>query len=140
MHRTFLLFISLTCKHGVPLMPPRIMLLAVHNTTTAKTTEGRELYYCRSSITRTIVAGLDCASGPPAACCYGTRFRPLGVVEHVSSREDSYSYSRRLACRARQRDSSCIISIPPYNTAVAAAAATSAAVGAERSAPAVWRA
>ena len=61
---------------------------------------------------------MDCARGPPAVRCYGTRFRPLGVVGDASSRKDLYSYSysgsHRLACRTRQHDSSCIISIPSY--------------------------
>ena len=98
-------------------MPPRTVLLAVHNTTTAWSTEAREVY-CRWSITRTSGVGLcQRAAGGP---CYGTHFRPLGVVEDVSSRKDSYLYlysclcSCRLAYRARQHDSSCIISIPPY--------------------------
>ena len=36
------------------------------------------------------------------------------VEEDASSRKGSYSYSYNLTCEARQHDSSCIISIPPY--------------------------
>ena len=61
----------------------------------------------------------DCAIGRPVARCDGIHFCPLGVVEEAWSWKGSYSYSYshscpfRLACRARQHDSSFVISIPP---------------------------
>ena len=93
-------------------MPPRTMPTALHNTTTAGSTEARELDYNADERRSNVPAGRR----RPAAT---VRFRPLGVVEDASSRKDShpyyysYSCSYRLACRSRQHDSSCILSISP---------------------------
>ena len=78
---------------------------------------------------------------PAGRRCYGTRFRPLGVVEDASSRKGMYSYSYRLACRARQHDSSCVISIPPYRGSSSSSSSSSdRGGGAERDVTCVRRA
>ena len=91
-------------------------LLAVHDTKTAGSVEAREawLEYDAGE------ASLDFASRAPADYrrpAATVRSRPLGVLEDTWSRKD-YEYlhacSYRLACRARQRGSSCIISVPPH--------------------------
>ena len=87
MYGIFLLSISLAYELRVSFTPPRTNVLAVHNTTTAGSTEAREVY-CSWTKTRTSCVGLcqGAAGGPllrytlSAACCREEGTAPKGLV------------------------------------------------------------
>ena len=104
-------------NHRASSMPPRTMQLAVHNTTTAGSTEAREVWLEYNADERRWI--VPAGRRRPATTVYAfARLVSWRMRRPDRTRSHSYSYSRsysyRLACRARQHGSSWITSIPPY--------------------------